>query len=444
MLKSTKRPITNFETSKALQERSHALIPGGAHTYARGDDQYPDSAPAFIQRGKGCHVWDVDGNQFIEYGMGLRAITLGHAYEPVIQAAYQQMLLGSGFTRPSPMEMECAEELLNMIGFDGMVKFGKNGSDATNGAIRLSRAYTGRDLVAICGDHPFFSVDDWFIGTTAMNAGIPEAIRNLTVKFRYNDLASVQALFNQYPGQIACLIMEPATLVDPADNFLQEVKDLCHSNGAVLIFDEMITGFRWPMNCGQKCYGVQPDLCTFGKAMGNGFSISALVGRKEIMELGGLGHDKKRVFLMSLTHGAELSCLTVGLEVMKIYRTEKVVDRLLEQGGKLFSGIGKEIQSLNLGDHFQVLGKPSNLIYATRDQDKQPSQPYRTLFLQETLKRGVIMPSLVVSRAHSDQDIALTVEAVGEALDVYRRALSDGVEKYLVGRPVKPVFRQYN
>ncbi len=444
MLKNAICPITNFEASKALQERSHALIPGGAHTYARGDDQYPEAAPAFIQRGKGCHVWDVDGNEFIEYGMGLRAVTLGYAYEPVIQAAYQQMLLGSGFTRPSPMEIECAEELLGMLGYDGMVKFGKNGSDATSGAIRLSRAYTGRDLIAICGDHPFFSVDDWFIGTTAMNAGIPQAIRDLTLKFRYNDPASIQALFDQYPGQIACLIMEPATFMEPEDGFLEKAKELCHANGAVLIFDEMITGFRWPDNFGQIHYGVQPDLCTLGKAMGNGFSVAALVGRREIMELGGLQHDKERVFLLSLTHGSELACLAVGLEVMKIYQTENVVERMLELGERLISGINREIENLGIGDHFKLLGRPSNLIYATRDQDQQPSQPFRTLFLQETLKRGVIMPSLVVSRAHGDQDIAHTVEAVGEALDIYRRALSDGVEKYLVGRPVKPVFRQYS
>jgi glutamate-1-semialdehyde 2,1-aminomutase len=331
-----------------------------------------------------------------------------------------------------------------MIGFDGMVKFGKNGSDATSGAVRLSRAYTGRDLVAVCADHPFFSIDDWFIGSTAMKAGIPEAIQRLTIKFHYNDIDSVKAIFEQHPGQISCLIMEPATVVDPVDNYLHDVRDLCQRNGAVLIFDEMITGFRWPMGSGQRCYDVRPDLCTFGKAMGNGFSISALVGRKEIMELGGLRHGKERVFLLSLTHGAELHCLAAALEVMRVYQRENVVDRLMEQGGKLISGIEKEIQRLNLGEYFQLLGKPSNLIYATRDQNKERSQPFRTLFLQETLKRGVIMPSLVVSLAHCDHDIEHTIEAVGEALEIYSRALNEGVEKHLIGRPVKPVFRQFN
>ena len=202
-------------------------------------------------RGKGCHVWDVDGNEYIEYGMGLRAVTLGHAYKPVNEAAYRQMQLGHNFIRPSPVEVECAEEFLSMIPGAEMVKFGKNGSDVTNAAVKLARAYTGRDLIAICGDHAFFSVDDWFIGTTAMSAGIPKAIQNLTVKFRYNDIKSVQALFDQYPNQIACVILEPEKDMPPVDKFLQKLKDLCEKHGAVFILDEMITGFRWHNGGGQ-------------------------------------------------------------------------------------------------------------------------------------------------------------------------------------------------
>ena len=201
--------MMNFAESQGLQERFHALIPGGSHTYAKGDDQYPEGAAPYIIRGDGCHVWDLDGNEFIEYGMGLRSVTLGHAYKPVVDAAHKQMLLGSNFVRPATIELECAEEFRRMIAGAEMVKFGKNGSDATNAAVRLARAYTGRDLVAICADHPFFSVDDWFIGTTPMSAGVPKAIQNLTVQFHYNDIESVNLLFQQYPNSIACIIMEP-------------------------------------------------------------------------------------------------------------------------------------------------------------------------------------------------------------------------------------------
>ncbi len=282
----------NFERSRDLQKKSHALIPGGAHTYAKGDDQYPENAPGFIVRGKGCHVWDVDGNEFVEYGMGLRSVTLGHAYEPVVEAAYRQMQLGTNFVRPAAIEIECAEKMLSLIEGAEMVKFAKNGSDVTTAAIKLARAVTGRDRVAVCADHPFFSVDDWFIGSTAMAAGIPQVVRDLTVKFHFNDLASVQALFDQYPGQIACLIMEAETIEPPRDNFLENVRQLCHQQGALFILDEIITGFRWHLNGAQKCYNIVPDLSTFGKAMGNGFAIAALVGKRAIMEVGGLNHDR--------------------------------------------------------------------------------------------------------------------------------------------------------
>ena len=294
-----------FQRSKALQEKSHAIIPGGCHTYAKGDDQYPELSPGFIVKGIGCHVWDLDGNEFIEYGMGLRAVTLGHAYKAVVDAAYQQMLLGNNFTRPMPIEIECADEILSLIDGAEMVKFAKNGSDVTTAAVKLARAYTGRDLVAVCADHPFYSVDDWFIGSTAMSAGIPKSVSRLTVKFHYNDVDGIESLFKEYPGQIACVILEAETIERPNHTFLNKLQHLCKRDGAVFILDEMITGFRWHIGGAQKYYGLDPDLSAFGKGMGNGFSIAALVGKKEIMRLGGIYHDKERVFLLSTTHGAE-------------------------------------------------------------------------------------------------------------------------------------------
>lgn len=432
-----------FERSKALQQKSHSLIPGGCHTYAKGDDQFPEDAPGFIGRGKGCYVWDVDGNKFIEYGMGLRAITLGHAYEPVVEAAYQQMLLGNNFTRPSTIELECAEEILSLVEGAEMVKFAKDGSTVTSAAVKLARAYTGRDMVAVCAEHPFFSYNDWFIGSTPMDSGIPQAIQNLTVKFKFNDIESVKTILEKYPGQIACVILEPIKEEDPFNNFLHEVQRLCRDNGAIFILDEMITGFRLHNGGGQKYYGIVPDLSTFGKGMGNGFAISALLGKKEIMNLGGIYHDKERVFLLSTTHGAENHALAAALATMKIYKQEGVVEYLHRQGERLREGINNAIVQNQLNEYFQVIGKPCNLIYVTRDENKHKSQAFRTLFLQETIKRGFIMPSLVVSFSHTDEDIDKTIEAMSESLRVYKKALDEGIEKYLVGRPVKPVFRQF-
>jgi glutamate-1-semialdehyde 2,1-aminomutase len=434
----------NFEKSSILRKKAHALIPGGCHTYAKGDDQYPAQSPGFIVRGEGCHVWDLDGNEFIEYGMGLRSVTLGHAYKPVIEAAARQMALGINFVRPAALEVECAEMLLEMIPGAEMVKFGKNGSDVTNAAVKLARAYTGRDLIAICIEHPFFSVDDWFIGTTAMNAGIPKVVSDLTIKFHYNDLESIKALFQQYPNRIAGVILEPEKDIPPKDQFLEKLKKLCEKQGAVFIMDEMITGFRWDNGGGQSFHKIVPHLSTFGKALGNGFSIAALVGKKEIMKLGGLDHDMERVFLLSLTHGAEAQNLAAALSVMKIYQKEPVVETLWTQGRRLEKGINKLIKDHKLEGYFGLIGRPCCLVYATRDHDKKPSQSFRTLFLQETIRRGVLVPSLIISYSHTDSDVDKTIEVFHEAFAVYRKALVEGVEKYLEGPPVKPVFRRYN
>ena len=436
--------ITNFAKSKELQQKSHHLIPGGAHTYAKGDDQYPEQAPGFIARGEGCHVWDVDGNEYIEYGMGLRSVTLGHAYKSVNEAACRALGLGINFTRPAPLEIEAAEKLLSLIKGADMVKFAKNGSDVTTAAIKLARAQTGRNLVGICVDHPFFSVDDWFIGQTAMTAGIPEAAQQTTVTFRYNNIESVKALFEQYPNQIACLIMEPEKYEPPRDNFLHETQRLCHKHGALFILDEIITGFRHHLGGAQTLYDIEPDLSTFGKALGNGFSIAALVGKREYMRLGGLCHDEERVFLLSTTYGAESHSLAAAIETIRIYEEEPVIEHLHQQGEKLAQGIIKVAQAHNLQDYFGVIGKPCNLVYYTQDQDRKSSQAFRALFMQETIKRGLLMPSLIISYSHTDADIDKTVAAIDEALYVYRKAIDEGVEKYLVGQPVKPVFRKYN
>jgi glutamate-1-semialdehyde 2,1-aminomutase len=428
-----------------MQKRAHELIPGGCHTYAKGDDQYPQVAPPFIARGAGCHVWDVDGNEYIEYGMGNRAVGLGHAYAPVVDAARQELTRGCNFTRPSSIEVECAEQFLSLIDGAEMVKFCKDGSDATSAAVKLSRAYTGRDMIAICGDHPFFSTDDWFIGTSTMNAGIPEAIKKLTVMFKYNDLASVQALFEQHPGQIAAVILEAARMEEPRDNFLHKLKELCHKNGALFILDEMITGFRWHVGGAQKHYKIVPDLSAFGKALANGFSVSALAGRREFMRLGGLDHvDRPRVFLLSTTHGAETHALAAAIATMQIYQSEPVIEHLVRQGKRLKEGADSAIRRHGLEGYVEIIGRPCCLLYATRDLDNKPSQAMRTLLLQETIRRGVLMPSLVVAYAHTDADIDRTIEALDGALGVYRQALDGGVERFLIGRPSEPVMRAYN
>lgn len=434
----------NFEKSKQLQPRFHELIPGGSHTYAKGDDQYASNMPVYIERGKGCHVWDVDGNEYIEYGMGLRSVALGHAFDEINDAACRQIQLGNNYVRPARIELECAEEFLSVITGAEMVKFCKDGSDATSGAIKLARAYTGRDLIAICGDQPFFSVDDWFIGTTPMSAGIPNATKELAVKFYYNDIESVKSLFAQYPNKIACVILEAEKFTPPANNFLHELKRISNENGAIFILDEMITGFRWDLGGAQKKYDIVPDLSTFGKAMGNGFAISALAGKREIMDLGGIHHKKERVFLLSTTHGAENHALAAAIANIRFYKNNDVIGTLYRQGKRLADGVNKASKELGLEEYVSIIGPDCCSVYKTSDQDKKPSQPLRTLFIQETMKRGLLMPSSIVSYSHTDKDIDATIEKIAEVLVIYKKALEDGAAKYLEGESVKPVFRKYN
>ncbi|WP_067709822.1 glutamate-1-semialdehyde 2,1-aminomutase [Nocardia yamanashiensis] len=431
--------MREFGRSNAIQERLHQLVPGGAHTYARGADQYPDGMAPVLVRGAGARVWDADGNSYVEYGMGLRSVTLGHGYAPVVAAVAATIADGVNFSRPTELEMLAAEDFLSVVPGADMVKFAKNGSDTTTAAVKLARAVTGRETVAVC-DQPFFSTDDWFIGTTEMDAGIPGVG---TVKFRYNSLESVAAVLES--GAVACVILEQATaMAEPAPGFLEGVRALCDRHGTLLVFDEMITGFRWALGGGQSIYGVIPDLSCWGKAMGNGFPISALAGKREFMELGGLRTDADRVFLLSTTHGPETGALAAFRAVVEAYRTTDPVARMEAAGNRLADGVAAITAELGLSEHLQVIGRPSCLVYATRDAAGRPSQPFRTLFLQELLERGVLGQSFVTSAAHTDADIDHTLDAVRDAAAVYRKALDQGsVDGLLNGRPVAPALRRH-
>jgi glutamate-1-semialdehyde 2,1-aminomutase len=433
----------DYSESVRLNERLSRVVPGGAHTYAKASDQFPEGMAPVIARGRGAHVWDVDGNRYVEYGSGLRSVALGHAHPRVNAAVARALDLGTNFTRPAAIELDAAQALLSVLPRADMVKFAKNGSDATTAAVRLARAATGRDLVAVCREHPFFSVDDWFIGSSAMPAGIPEATRAMTVTFAYGDLHGTRELFETHSGRIACVVLEAATTTEPTPGYFAGLRRLCDEHGVLLVLDEMITGFRWAFGGVQDLYDIDPDLSTFGKAMGNGFAVSALAGRREYMRLGGMDHDQERVFLLSTTHGAETHSLAAHLAVIEAYRDEDVVATLRTRGEQLAGRVRAAAAAADVADHVLVLGVPCNLVHATLDADGKRSQAFRTLFLAELLERGVIAPSFVVSAALSVDDIDLTAQAVYEACLVYRKALDEGIDSHLHGRPVKPALRPF-
>jgi glutamate-1-semialdehyde 2,1-aminomutase len=433
-----------FQRSLELDARLRHVVPGGAHTYAKGDDQFPEGMAPIMERGSGCRVWDVDGNEYIEYGMGLRAVTLGHAYPAVTSAVAAQLEHGTNFVRPSRLELEAAETFLDLVTRAEMVKFTKDGSTANSGAVKLARAFTGRDRVALCIDHPFFSYDDWAMVATPVRGGIPAGVEEQTSTFHYDDLESVEQLLRRHPREIACFVLEVERTKPPSEGFLRRLQELVQADGALLVFDENVTGFRWHTGGAEEVHGITPDLSTWGKGIANGFALSALAGRREVMELGGLEHDRERVFLLSTTHGAEHVGLAAGIATMATYRDEPVVETLYARGDRLRAGVGQVARNHGVEERFTLFGPGSCLFFGTADTDGAPSQAFRTLFLQETIARGLLAPSFVVSYSHTEEDIDRTIEIVDEALAVYAAALDGGIERFLRGRPVKPVYRRFN
>lgn len=427
------------------QERLLKAIPGGAHTYSRGYDQYPLNAPQILTRGKGAYIYDPEGKKYLDYGMALRAVNIGYAEDEIDVAAIEQIKNGNNLTRPSMIELDAAELLVELIDSVDMVKFTKNGSTAVSAAVKLARAYTGRELVARCAEHPFFSYDDWFIASTPLTRGIPQETIEKIKTFRYNDIASLEALIVQHPGQFACVVLEPAATEEPKDGFLQRVQELCRQHGIVFVLDEMITGFRWHMKGAQHIYGVVPDLCTFGKAMANGFSVACIAGKREIMELGSIEFEgRERVFLLSTTHGAEMCGLGAFVATIRFMKQHQVVEHLWGYGRKLTDMMQRQAEAHGIGHSFKVGGIACSPYYLTLDESGTNSPGLRTLFSQEMLRNGVLMPWIALSYRHGEEELVTTERAIEQTFRTYRRALVEGVEKYLNGPVIKPVFRKYN
>lgn len=437
--------ITNFKKSDELIEKAQNLIPAGCHTYSKGPDQSPLLGPKVMSHGKGAHVWDVDGNEYIDWAMGLTAVSLGHAFEPITKAVRAELDKGVNFQCPSYIEAELAELFLECVPTADMVKFAKNGSTVTTGALKLARAHTGRKYVAFCEDHGFFSYDDWYMGKRVCSSGVPDEISALSLTFKYNDIASVEKLFNEYPDQIAGLILEPMEFDFPSDNFLHKVQDLCKKNGTIFILDEMITGLKLDFPGAHTMLGLDPDLTTWGKGVANGYSVCMLAGKRGIMELGGLQHDRERVFLISTTHGAETHALAGAMATLKYTRDNKTIENDKQMGVQVKTRVHELINKHNLSNYVEIKGHPCWLLMLFKDADQKYSDGMKTLFFQEMVKYGILFRGTFnFSPSHSQQDIDTTIDAMDNAFAVYKKALNEGWQNYLVGEPVKPVFRKYN
>jgi glutamate-1-semialdehyde 2,1-aminomutase/spore coat polysaccharide biosynthesis protein SpsF len=425
----------SLDASQELARRASRVIPGGSQTLSKGPTQYVQGvAPVFLVRGLGSHVWDADGNEYIDFPMALGPVILGHGYPAVDEAVRRQMAQGSSFSLPHPLEIEVAEQLAEMVPCAEMARFGKNGSDATAGAVRLARAYTGRDLVACCGYHGW---QDWYIGTTTFNRGVPKAVRQLTSTFEYNNIESLKRILDQHRKQVAAVILEPIGIVEPEGNFLQRVRDLCSREGCLLIFDEVITGFRLARGGAQEHFGVVPDLACFGKAMANGYPLSAVVGPREIMK------NFEQTFF-SFTFGGETLSLAASLATMKEIAEKEVIAHNWEQGVKIKDGVNVLAREFGVEKFVRCVGLPPRTVVSFSDESGRESLLVKSLFQQECLKRGVLFSgghNLCYSHSHEDIEYALRVyrtamEITGEAI---RR---DKINESLEGEPVQPVFRR--
>lgn len=435
----------HYDKSITYRHLVHQFIPGGAHTYSKGDDQFPEMAPAAIARGLGAYVWDIDGNKFLDCPMGLTSVGLGHAYKPVLDRVKEELDKGVNFQRPGAIELEMAQAFLKLIPAHDMIKFAKNGSTVTTAATKLARAYTGRSMIAFPATHPFYSYDDWFIGKTACDLGVPQQVQSLSVTFDPTNLQTLEDLFKKYPDQIACVISEPTRSIATAEFDLREIIELTHRYGALFIQDEMITGYKVDFPGAMTKYQVQPDLATWGKGIANGFSFCALTGKREIMEQGGIKRDgAPKLFLISTTHGGETHAIAAALATLDEYKTKNVIAHNHQIGKDLIDKCQAIVLKLKLQDMVQIIPCPWLVGFAFQDEKGQASSPLRTLAMQEMIKRGVLFQgTFVPCFSHTLADVQFFAQAFEESLEVYQKALKEGVEKYLIGLPARPVFRKY-
>ncbi|MCX7611759.1 MAG: aminotransferase class III-fold pyridoxal phosphate-dependent enzyme [Ignavibacterium sp.] len=422
-----------IQKSDELYKIALELIPAQTQTLAKGPSQnIKGVAPKYLQRGKGSHVWDVDGNEFIDYTMAVGPLSLGYCYDKVDEAIRKQLNDGITFSLMHPLEVEVAQLINKIVPNAESIRYSKTGADVTSAAVRLSRAFTGRDKVLCCGYHGWH---DWYISVTDRNKGIPKVIQDLTFTFNYND---IQSLIDSIDEDTACVILEPFVFEEPKENFLQELRRVCYENGTLLIFDEMWTGFRIAIGGAQEYFGIKADLATFSKAVANGMPIGILTGRKDVMSL-----LEKDVFFFT-TFGGEALSLAAAKATIEELIDKNVPEYLAKQGKKLKDGYNQIANELGI-DYTKCFGFDCRTII-TFDGEKSGCNPLemKSLVQQEMIKRGILWGGFHnISFSHSDEDVEYTLKAYKDVLPILKSAVEEkNIRKYLRGEPVEPVFRK--
>ncbi len=426
--------MPTFEESTKHLIRAEKTIPLGSQTFSKSRTQYPVGiSPLYATKAKGAHLWDVDGNKYIDLVSSLASITLGYNDQGVSKAVKKQLKRATNMSLPGKLEAEVAELITSLVPSAEMVRFGKNGSDATSAAVRLARAFTGRDHVIVCGYHGW---QDWFIGSTTRNKGVPKSVSSLTHKFEFNNINSLEVLFDELGSNVAAVIMEPMNVNYPNPGFLEAVKSITQEKGAVLVFDETITGFRFAAGGAQEFFGVTPDLSTFGKGMANGFPISAVTGRREIMM------EMEEIFF-SGTFGGELLSLAAARHVLLRFQNEDIAKQLSDYGKHLAEGTSGLIQDLGLSDFLSLSGHPTWTFLNWSPANSYSVDEIKTYFMQLIFERGLlVLGTHNTTLAHTPRIQRMVLDIYSDVFHEVKESISEGtLRNRLKVSPLEPLFK---
>jgi len=428
----SRQHVRKFTKSEAHLVRAEHTIPLGSQTFSKSRTQYPVGiSPLYIEKAKGCEVWDVDGNKYVDLVSSLASVTLGYGDSRVDSTVRKQLKRGVTFSLPGTLEAEVAEMICNLVPSAEMVRFGKNGTDATTAAIRLARAYTGKDRIVVCGYHGW---QDWYIGSTTRNKGVPQATSELTEVFKYNDLQSLRKILSER-NDVACVVMEPMNLNFPNPGFLEGVRELTKAHGVVLVFDETITGFRFSEGGAQELFNVIPDLSTFGKGIANGFPLSVVTGKREIMM------EMEEIFF-SGTFGGELLSLAAAKAVLQLHLNQEVVPQLRQIGTDLKERVSLAISQTNTDQLLSLSGDPTWVFLSWQGTESYSPELLKTYFLQEMFQKGVlILGTHNVNLAHTPKHLKKLEESYLTTLNSISKGVSqDNLKSKIRVSPLKPLF----
>ena len=427
--------MKKFNKSNNFLKKALDLIPLGTQTSSKSYLLYvKKNAPLFIEKGSGAYVWDIDGNKYVDLINSMTAVILGYHHSVIDKAITNQLKKGITFSLPSPLEYELSQVLSEVIPCAEMVRFGKNGSDVTAAAVRVARAFTGKEHIAHCGHHGWH---DWYIGATAKKRGVPKSSQNMIHTFEYNNIESLKKILRKH--KLAAVIMEPMNYEEPKDNFLQEVKKLAKKHKALLVFDEVITGFRFSLGGAQELFGVTPDLATFGKSMANGMPLAALVGKRRYMK------TIEDLFISS-TFGGETLSLAASIATIKEIKEKKVVKDIWKKGDYLQSEVNNLLKDSNLDKCIKVKGKPCWQIFAIKPYKQYTDLEIKTYIQQELIQDGFLWYGQhSLSFSHSYKDIDRLISAYKRIFSRLVYLLEESkLKQALKGEPIDDVFKIRN